>query len=172
MASWVLALPFSVACVASAVRVVIWWATAPPADASSQDMAALLTSFWLGYMMLILSLILERRYFGLHSRRTRLWAYRLALIANAFMPMVYTLGFMKEHIITPGSPGPALAVVLAPVFVAGLLLGSVSWAIVAFLCLSKDRSSKGPGRVLPAGFAFLGSIDHWLAGVLILMFWT
>ena len=172
MPSWVLALPFAVGCVASGVRFVAW--VMNPFDrGSTLEVAAFPASSWLGYVMLVLSMILEWRHFGLRSRPARLWAYRLALIANAFMPIIYTLGFTRDYLGIPRAPAPPpLAVVLFPVYVAGFLFGLVSWAIVTFLCLSKDRSSNGPGHVLPAGFAVLGSTDHWLAGFLFLLFWT
>ncbi len=175
MPSWVLWLPFAAGCVAWVVTFVILWATQTPGPAPSLGKAAILANFWICYVMLVLSMILERRHFGLRSLPARLWAYRLVLFANASMPIILTLALTEEYLGTPPwPPPPPLGVVhflllgvyaaglllLLPLFVAGLLFPVVSWAIVTFFCLFKDRSSKVPGRVLPAAFAIPGSIAH------------
>ena len=160
----VLWLPFAVGCVTWGVMFVIIWATKTPGPASSFYKAGFLASFWLCYVMLVLSMILERRHFGLRSRRARLWAYRLVLFANAPVPIALTLVFAEEYLGIPlWPPPPPLVVVhffLIPVYVAGALFPLVSWAIVTYLCFFEDRSSKVPGRVLPAAFAIPGSIAH------------
>jgi len=156
MRPWVLAVPFAVTCIAWAVRVLIL-ATRTAGDESNIECVAIQPSLWLPYVMLVQSVLLEWRHFGLHSRPARLWAYGVALISNAFLPTVMALGFVGEHL------GVAL---LDPeggfglVYLFVLLCSLASWAVVAFLGFFKDRSLGVPARLLPAGFAALGSVEN------------
>jgi len=164
MSSWLLALPFAVGCLAWGLTLLISWVTKTPDPASNLPKATLLASFWLSYLMLILTVVLEMRHFGLRSRRASWWAYRLALFANAPIPIALTIAYSEAYLgISLWPPPPPLIAVqflLIPVYVAGFLFPVVSWAVVAFLCFFKDRSSKMPGRMLPAAFAFPGSMAH------------
>ncbi len=164
MPSWVLWLPFAVGCATWGLLFVIMWATQTPGPAPTLGKAAMPASFWIGYAMLVLSMVLERRHFGLRSRPARLRAYRLVLFANAPVPIVLTVGVMEQYLgISLWPPPPPLEVVhylLIPVYFVGSLFPIVSWAIVTYLCLFEDRSSKVAGRVLPAAFAIPGSIAH------------
>ena len=162
MSSWVHWLPFVVGCIASGVRIVIWETTAVRAASH----LAFLAGSWFWYGMLVITMIIEWRHFALRSRPPRFWAYFLALISNAVMPILYTFGFVEGYLGIPllRNPSPILAPVLGLVLFIGYPFGLVSWAIVTFLCLFKDRSSKVPGRVLPAAFAVLGAVEHGPVG--------
>ena len=169
----VLTIPFAVACVAMVVRVAIglnWWLWVWKGlrEQSTLEFPVFAASYWVGYGMLVLSVILERRHFGLRSRPARLWAYRLTLIANAFFPIIYTEEFVRAFGFPLARP-QALRIVLVSLSYAGFAFGCISWAIVGFLSLFRDRTSDVPGRPLPAGFAFLGSMEHWFAGFVFLI---
>ena len=103
MRPWILAVPFAVTCVAWAARLLIQ-ATWTPADEPNRERVALQPSVWLPYLMLVQSVFLEWRHFGLRSRPARLWAYGLTLFSNAFLPIIVVLlVFGSLLVLTQGS---------------------------------------------------------------------
>jgi len=157
---WVLALPFMVACLASGVRFIMFATMTPPRTPGFPF--AFPATAWLAYAMLVVSMILEWRQFNLRSRPARVRAYRLVLISNAFAPIIHTLFTLPSSIDPEG-------LILRYALFGGLLFPLVSWATVTFLCVFKDRASKVPGRVLPAGFAIVGSVENCTIAFGILM---
>ncbi len=165
MRPWVLAVPFAVACLAWGLRVAIL-ATKAPIDGPNLECVAFHPSVWLPCVMLIQSVFLEWRHYGLPLRPARLWAYGLAVVSNAFLPTLMALGFVGEYL-GVALLDPERGFGLVYLFV--LLSSLVSWAIVAFLCVFKDRSISIPARLVPAGFAILGSAENCIIAFAALM---
>ena len=160
MRSRVLVLFFTLACVAWGAKFVAVLFRL----AFDLSPASFWTTFWAGglicYLMLVLSMIFECRYFGRRSRPARLVAYGLLLFSNSFVPIRLPPEYLGFSVLS--APGEVFPMAFFPVFLAHRLLPLVSWAIVTVLCIFGKGSSEVPGRLLPAGFAVLGSMDHWL----------
>jgi hypothetical protein len=162
MRRWVLAIPFTGACVASGVNLILW-ATVTPLEASRLELVAFYSSPIVCYAMLLMSVFLERRYFELRSHPLRSSAYTFVLISNAFVPSLFPLFFIAAIV----GLGEGFAGVYA-VF-GGFLFPLLALIAGGILCFFKDHSPGLLYRMLPVGFALLGAAVNWRVALQILL---
>lgn len=108
---------------------------------------------WGAYWIMWLTFLVEIRYFQLKSRKNRIRAYVILLVANSFVATWQIAGML-------GSPPDLL--ILRVLVLLWLLTSWISFIAVFFLTTRSDTDLPIDVRLTPFAFSLVGALTSWL----------